>query len=161
MLATTRTFMIITINNRHVVTTTTAYTRPILFLLFLEKKVLFSKHYHTNLNTIMSITFLCSVYFIYYNLFNFINNAHLFMYKCAYCKQAPDLIYLMIKTPTQIHHILGIDIRDPYKYTYIQVYENISIKKVLYGPPNNFFFGKCFKKKLLNIFSNFFSYLKV
>ena len=29
------------------------------------------------------------------------------------------------------------------------------------GPPNNFFSGKCFKKKLLNIFSNFFFYLKV
>ena len=23
------------------------------------------------------------------------------------------------------------------------------------GPPNTFFFGKCFKEKLLNIFSNF------
>ena len=27
--------------------------------------------------------------------------------------------------------------------------------------PNNFFFGKCFKKQLLNIFSNFYFYLKV
>ena len=28
------------------------------------------------------------------------------------------------------------------------------------GPPNNFFFWKMFWKKLLNIFSNFFFYLK-
>ena len=28
-------------------------------------------------------------------------------------------------------------------------------------PPNNFFFGKCFKKKLLNIFLNFYFYLKI
>ena len=29
------------------------------------------------------------------------------------------------------------------------------------GPLNTFFFGKCFKKKLLNVFSNFFLYLKI
>ena len=33
---------------------------------------------------------------------------------------------------------------------------------VIQGPPNNFvFFRKCFKKKIMNIFSNFFFYLKV
>ena len=31
----------------------------------------------------------------------------------------------------------------------------------LQGPTNTFLFGKCFKKKQLNIFSNFFFYLKV
>ena len=36
-----------------------------------------------------------------------------------------------------------------------------NIKRLLQGPPNNFFFGKCFEKKLLNIFSNFVFYLKV
>ena len=29
------------------------------------------------------------------------------------------------------------------------------------SPNTFFFFGKCFKKKLLNIFSNFFFYLKL
>ena len=32
---------------------------------------------------------------------------------------------------------------------------------VIQGPPNNFFFGKCFKKELLNIFSNFFLYFRL
>ena len=37
---------------------------------------------------------------------------------------------------------------------------SIDIKDIK-GPPNTFLFGKCFKKNLLNIFSNFFFNLKV
>ena len=38
---------------------------------------------------------------------------------------------------------------------------NIFCVALIKGPPNTFFFGKCFKIKQLNIFSNFFFYLKV
>ena len=44
-------------------------------------------------------------------------------------------------------------------YMYLHIYSMINM--YIQGPPNTFFFGKCFKRKLLNIFSNFFFYLKV
>ena len=38
---------------------------------------------------------------------------------------------------------------------------NFKILAIIQGPPDTFIFGKCFKKKLLNIFSNFVFYLKL